>query len=83
MISMKMLIEESDAPPWQVLSPAYAWKEHNLLVLADRHLLDGTRQHLVAGSVPPGLQLSNAQIFGYDDLVAAGVRLSGLQLPAG
>lgn len=49
---------------WELLEPA-PWKGYT--IVADRHLPDGTRQHLVKGSVPEGTVVGNAQIIGEGD----------------
>ena len=60
---------DSDVMKWQRVSPAgYYWKEADAIVIGDRHLPNGVRQHLVKGSVPKGLVISNAQVIGEDDV---------------
>ena len=51
---------------WNVIEPAYYWARHNLYVLADRHLPNGRRQHIVKGKIKPNTVLDNADIFGED-----------------
>ena len=53
---------------WKKVSPPLWWPATGHFVLADRHLPDGTRQHMVEGHVAKGVVLSGAQIFGKDDL---------------
>lgn len=62
------VFNEADFPPWGYLTPPFFWKAFGAEVIADRHLPDGTRQHLVRGHVPQGTVVSNAQVFGQDDL---------------
>lgn len=52
---------------WQRVNPPLWWKAANEHVVADRHLPDGTRQHMVRGSAVPGLVIANAQVIGEDD----------------
>lgn len=56
---------------WERVSPAVAWEAAHALIVADRHLPDGTRQHMVLGSVAPGLVVANAQVVGEDDATSA------------
>lgn len=58
-----------DAPAWERVEPPYQWKKYGLVVIGDRHLPNGRRQHIVIGSVAPGTTLDNADIFGEDDMV--------------
>lgn len=53
---------------WERISPPLWWERVQRHLVADRHLPDGTRQHLVEGSVKPGTFAANAQIFGEEDL---------------
>lgn len=53
---------EEGLPKWQRVVPAIAWKPYGLTVVADRHLPDGTRQHLVREEVPVGCVVANAQV---------------------
>jgi len=53
---------------WQRVIPPLPWKAAQALVVADRHLPDGTRQHMVRGSVPAGRVVDNAQVIGEDDV---------------
>lgn len=52
---------------WQRVNPPILWDAAKLLIVADRHLPDGTRQHMVKGSVAAGLVINNAQVIGEDD----------------
>lgn len=56
---------------WERVSPPIPWPAANAVVVADRHLPDGTRQHMVPGSVAPGLVIANAQVIGQDDVPEA------------
>ena len=60
--------DEADIMTWIVLSPPYHWKKYGLVVIADRHLPNGRRQHVVQGAVPPGTVIANADIFGEEVL---------------
>lgn len=53
---------------WQRVDPPIPWPKAQALVVADRHLPCGTRQHMVRGSVPPGQVVANAQVVGEDDV---------------
>ena len=56
-----------DAYPWDKeweKNPIH-WK--GFVVIGDRHLPDGKRQHLVRGSVPNNTVINNADIIGEDD----------------
>jgi hypothetical protein len=59
------------AMKWERVSPPIPWPAANAVVVADRHLPDGTRQHMVPGSVAPGLVIANAQVIGQDDVPEA------------
>lgn len=50
---------------WERVAPPYYWAEIDDYVIADRHLPDGTRQHMVRGTVEPGRVVRNAQIIGH------------------
>lgn len=49
---------------WERIEPPLYWKAADAFVVADRHLPDGTRQHMVKGHVELGLVVSNAQVIG-------------------
>lgn len=57
-----------DVLEWEYLDPPYFWEAINDYVIADRHLPDGTRQHMIKGHVKPGLIICNAQIIGQEDV---------------
>lgn len=56
---------------WERVEPAIWWPSANAWVVADRHLPDGKRQHMVRGSVQSGLEISNADVIGQDDVPLA------------
>lgn len=56
---------------WERVSPPLFWPAANAHIVADRHLPDGTRQHMVAGSVTVGLVVANAQVIGQEDAISA------------
>jgi len=56
--------EPADVMPWERADPPLWWPALKDLVIADHHLPDGTRQHMVRGHVEPGLVVSNAQVIG-------------------
>ena len=55
---------EIETPKWELFEPPFQWTKYGLVVIGDRHLPDGRRQHIVEGVVPQGLVLDNADIFG-------------------
>lgn len=57
-----------EAMKWQRVNPPIWWPAAKASVVADRHLPDGTRQHMIRGSAKPGLVIANAQVIGEDDL---------------
>lgn len=57
-----------DQNPWKVFLSPVPWAGTKWSVLADRHLPDGTRQHIVDGEVEPGQMFANAMLFGQDHL---------------
>ena len=60
---------DADQPlPWEILPEPVWWRAADMWVIADRHLPDGTRQHVVRGSVPAGTVIANAQVFGEECL---------------
>lgn len=60
--------DESDVMPWERVNPPLWWQEAGLNVIADRHLPDGTRQHMVEGHMQAGTVIGNAQVFGVSDI---------------
>lgn len=73
-----------DVMPWQRVIPPLWWPAAARNVVADRRLPDGTRQHMVAGSVPANTVIANAQVIGEDDCpdVTFDTRLSHLSFSA-
>lgn len=63
--------DHDDAMPWERVVPPLWWPKAGMYVVADRHLPDGTRQHMVQGSVAPGLVIANAEVVGEADVVDA------------
>ncbi len=59
--------EGSDVMNWEYFDEPVFWEKIDDYVIADRHLPDGTRQHMVRGHVEPGRVVANAQIIGQDD----------------
>jgi len=57
----------STSLPWQRVDPPLWWEPIQDHVIADRHLADGTRQHMVRGHVEAGRVVRNAQIIGLAD----------------
>ena len=60
-----------DVMKWERVDPPLFWRACDRYVVADRHLPDGTRQHMVKGTVADGLIIGNAQLVGEDDCVDA------------
>lgn len=50
--------------PWERVQPPIWWDSAQRHIIADRHLPNGIRQHLVQGSVEPGLVIANAEVIG-------------------
>lgn len=61
----------NEAMLWERVTPPLWWPAAQQYVVADRHLPDGTRQHMVKGHVEPGLVIANAQVIGVDDVPGA------------
>lgn len=59
------------AMKWERVVPPIQWDVAKALIVADRHLPDGTRQHMIQGSVQPGLVVANAHVIGQDDVPQA------------
>lgn len=53
---------------WERVAPPLWWPAAQMYVMADRHLPDGTRQHMVPGHVKPGLVIANAEVIGASDV---------------
>lgn len=70
-VESKSLFDEADAMPWERVNPPLWWAEASRHVIADRHLPDGTRQHMVEGHVPAGTVVANAQVIGSLDVPGA------------
>lgn len=62
---------EDECMKWERVLPPLWWPAAKAMVVSDRHLPDGTRQHMVHGSVKPGLVVANAQVIGQDDVPRA------------
>lgn len=58
---------EDSAMPWERIDPPILWPQFGNYIVADRHLPDGTRQHMIHGHVEPGRVFNNAQIIGEAD----------------
>lgn len=63
--------DDGETMGWQRVQPPIWWQAAGRHVIADRHLPDGTRQHMVDGSVLAGTVIANAQVIGVDDLPGA------------
>lgn len=62
-MSNEVTYEPHEIMDWQPVNPPHWWPAAGAFVVADRHLPDGTRQHMVQGQVRPGLVIGNAQVF--------------------
>lgn len=62
---------EDEVMGWERVKPPIWWPAAGRHVVADRHLPDGMRQHMVKGSVPAGTVIDNAQVIGADDVPEA------------
>lgn len=58
---------EAEIRPWDRVDPPIWWPKANAYVIGDRHLPDGTRQHIIQGHAVAGLVIANAQVFGDKD----------------
>ena len=61
------LFQEEDVMDWERVEPPIWWEGAKMWVVADRHLPNGVRQHMVRGHVQEGLVIANAQVIGEDD----------------
>lgn len=53
---------------WQRVIPPIIWPQAQVTIVADRHLPDGTRQHMVAGGRPTLRIVADAQLIGRDEV---------------
>lgn len=60
--------DEDGVMDWEHVQPPIWWSAAGRHVVADRHLPDGMRQHMVDGSVLAGTVIANAQVIGVDDV---------------
>lgn len=65
------MIADEQVMRWERVTPPVWWADALRHVIADRHLPDGTRQHMVEGSVAVGTVIGNAQVIGADDVIDA------------
>ncbi len=56
---------------WERVAPPLWWRAAGRHIVADRHLPDGVRQHMVDGSIPAGTVIGNAQVLGAADVTQA------------
>jgi hypothetical protein len=59
--------DETGTMDWYRVQPPIWWPAAGRYVVADRHLPDGTRQHMVVGNTQAGTVIANAQVIGADD----------------
>ncbi|MCZ8254722.1 MAG: hypothetical protein O9327_03420 [Polaromonas sp.] len=64
---MELEIGADGAMKWERVKPAVWWPSAQAWVVADRHLPDGKRQHMVRGSAPAGLVVASADVIGEAD----------------
>lgn len=60
--------QDNGVMKWMRVEPPLWWPRAGKFIVADRHLPDGTRQHMVAGKMPDGCVIANAEILGEDSL---------------
>lgn len=48
---------------WEVVDPPFKWERHNLTVIGDHYLSDGTRLHLVKEDGYFGQDIDNALVY--------------------
>lgn len=65
------MLDDDGAMPWSRVEPPLWWPVAGRYIIGDRHLPDGTRQHLVLGPVATGTVVANAQVIGADDVPLA------------
>lgn len=63
-----MPLDGTNVMDWQRVEPAIWWPAASAWVVADRHLPNGTRQHMIRGHAPDGLVIANAQVIGEADV---------------
>jgi len=56
---------------WEQVSPPLWWPAARCHIVADRHLPDGTRQHMVESHVAAGLVINHAMVIGRQDATGA------------
>lgn len=56
---------------WERVNPPIWWPEADRYIVADRHLADGTRQHMVESTVAAGTVIANAQVVAESDAADA------------
>jgi hypothetical protein len=59
--SMEMEFGTDGAMKWERVHPPMDWPAAKVVIVADRHCSDGTRQHMVRECVQPGRTVANAQ----------------------
>lgn len=55
------------AMKWERVTPPIPWPAAKAVIVADRHMPDGTRQHMIQGGAKPGI-VAAAQVIGEDDV---------------
>jgi len=64
---------EDNIRQWTKIDPPFWWKEINAYVVADRHLPDGTRQHLVKGYTGSAIEVNNAKLIRIENVFNKGI----------
>lgn len=59
------------AMKWERVQPPLWWPSARQYVIADRHLPNSRRQHMVPGHVPPGTVCDNADVIGEVEAIGA------------
>ncbi|WP_137917193.1 hypothetical protein [Hydrogenophaga sp. 2FB] len=61
-MTTEVTFEPHEVMDWVPMNPPHWWTAAGAFVIADRHLPDGTRQHMIRGPAQPGLVIANAQV---------------------
>jgi hypothetical protein len=68
MVDQQADFDPSEVMDWERVTPPLWWGAAGHFIVADRHLPNGVRQHMVEGHVEPGLIVDNAHVIGEDDV---------------
>ena len=64
----KLIMAPENVMEWEILDTSIYAEGFNDWIVADRHLPNGIRQHVIKGKVPEVRVWHNAEIFGSDTL---------------